>query len=86
MATYTIDLKLPSKNIEELIEELRTIGAVDSIQFTIESTSRREAVRETTELLNDFSATYRGEYIDSDFREELNDQMRRNDETTPLAF
>lgn len=86
MATYTIDLKLPSKNIEELIEELRTIGAVESIQFTIESSSRREAVRETTELLNDFSATYRGEYISSEVREELNDQMRRNDGAQPLAF
>ena len=86
MATYTVDLKLPSKNIEELIEELRTIGAVESIQFTIESSSKREAVRETNELLNDYSATYHSTYTTSEFRDELNEQMRTNDERPALSM
>lgn len=84
MATYTVDLKLPSKNIEELIEELRTIGAVDSIQFTIEAPSKREAVRDTNELLNDFTATYQGTYTAPEFRERLEDEFRTNDERPAL--
>lgn len=63
--TYAIDLTLPATDLAELIETLQTIGAVESLQFTIEADSRREAVRETEELLEDFAATYRGAYRSS---------------------
>lgn len=77
MPTYAIDLAVPSSNIEEFIEALREIGGADSIQFVIEADSRRVAVKETTAMLNEFSATYRGTYLDVLSRESISDNLRR---------
>lgn len=85
MPTYTIDLSVPTKDLEEFIEMLRGIGAVDSLQFTIEADTRRIAVRDTTEVLNEFSATYRGVYLTEERREAIQDNLVRRDPRTVSA-
>lgn len=77
MPSYKIDIAVPVSNIEELIETLRGIGAVDSLQFTIEADSRREAVRSTFEALDEFTINHRGLALDGDAREEIEDHLRR---------
>lgn len=83
MATYTIDLQLGVSNIEEFIEHLRTLGAVESVQFSIEADNRREAVRETAALLEEFSSTYRGVAADT---EDVEDNLRRVEPRTAYSF
>jgi hypothetical protein len=78
MPTYNIDLKVPVNldTIEALIESLRTVGAVDSLQFTIEAPTRAKAVRETEEVLEEFSATYRGTYLAPATKELIEKKLR----------
>lgn len=83
MATYTIDLQLGNRNIDEFIEHLRTLGAVESIQFSIEANTRREAVRETKALLEEYSATYRGVTADT---ADVEDNLRRVEPRTAYTF
>lgn len=86
MPTYSIDLKVPSTDLEEFIEHLRTIGAADSIQFTIEAPTRRKAVSETAELLNEFSATYRDSYLTPDVRENIEENLKLGSERPCVAI
>lgn len=81
MATYTLDLQLPLNldNIEEIIEALRGIGAVDSIQFTIEAPNRRQALHDTLEVLDEIKTTHLGSYLplDEDDREAIDESLKR---------
>lgn len=81
MPNYSIDLKIPNGDLEEFIEHLRTIGAADSIQFTIEAPTRRQAVRETTELLGEF-ASFRGDYLSTAAAEGVSEGLKINSART----
>lgn len=85
MPSYKIDIAVPVNNIEELIETLRGIGGVESLQFTISADTRREAVRETFEALNEHSIDYRGIGLDSDDRDEIDEHLRRGP-SRPVAL
>lgn len=78
MATYTIDLTLPFKDIEELIEKLREIGSVESIQLSVEAKTHREAVKSTLEALTEYEATYNGVDLDSERAEGIREEMERS--------
>lgn len=78
MATYTIDLNLPFKNTEQLIESLREIGAVESIQFSIEAKTHREAVNKTIVALKEFEATYNGVDVETERVEAIREEMERH--------
>lgn len=82
MATFTVDLQLPHANVEEFIEALRSIGGAESVQFSIEADSRREAQRETIDLLEEFSATYRGVQLDKEHRNDIEDNFKRTSPRT----
>lgn len=82
MATFTIDLKFPTAHVEELVEMLRGIGGIESIQFSIEADTRRDAVRETIDTLEEFCATYRGEPLDREYRDDIEDNFKRTSPRT----
>lgn len=77
MATFTIDLTFPSTHVDELVEMLRGIGGIESIQFSIEAETRREATRETIDMLEEYSATYRGMPLDREARDDIEDNFKR---------
>lgn len=77
MPSYKIDIAIPNADIDYLIEKLREIGGVESLQFTIEADTRREAVRETFEALNEHSINYKGSALGYSEREEIDELLRR---------
>ncbi len=82
---YTIDIAVPSNNLEELIETLRGIGGVESIQFTIDAETKREAVKDLLDTLQDYKATYQGVYMDPEDEDFVREELKMG-EARPAVF
>lgn len=57
---FSLNIALPFNNREEFLEALCTIGGIECITVTVDAENKRDAVRDLTEMLEDFGATYRG--------------------------
>ncbi len=57
---YTLNIAVPTNNVEEFLETLRTIGGIEHVTVTVDADTKRDAVRDLTEVLEDFGATYQG--------------------------
>lgn len=59
---YSLNVALPYNNMEEFIEAIRGIGGIESITVTVDAENKRDAVRDLTEMFEEFGATYQGTY------------------------
>lgn len=57
---FSLNVALPANNREEFIEAITGIGGIECITVTVDAENKRDAVRDLTELFEEFAATYQG--------------------------
>jgi len=60
MPTYTLEMNLPYRDVEEFLEKIREVAAVETCVITIEAPDKRSAVNDLAVAIEEFENTYSG--------------------------